>query len=325
MTEETNAMSPNEPDQMQSDDSSLLEYLVLDEAPDITVARVVLGLTMYLDEPLRWAQKGAALALSSFLKRAPVDRLQWYTTSLLSDWHPVGPDGHQKLVESICSWSLSRPRHLLWFRLVDDTGAPSVEFSYREMDPAFQRRCSTLQMALPDTSDPAQLVSLAMEIADHGRFLCGTGGYAVRWNEHEKSTALWEAYDWSRRYLGLDIQDLDEMAWHAGEGLPGTGWLTLLGDRFAEQLEIEGAKLFGNPSAGGVKRLPVRDGWVVQAGSAPTLGDVNRLGYPKAYAEVACRLAPYFIQDVPEYLGGFLENEATSKWLRRFVEPEGWS
>ena len=318
-------MNPSEPDEMQSDEASSGEYLVLEEAPDVAVARIVLGLTWYLDEPLQWAQQGAAHALASFLKIAPVDRLQWYTSSHLSDWHRVETGGHQKLTENLCSWSLAKPRHLLWFRLVDDTGAPSVEFSYREMDPAMQRRCSTLEVALPHSSNPEQLVRIATEIAKAGGFLCGTAGYAIRWNEHEKSTALWEAYDWCRRFLGLDLQDVDEMAWHAGEGLPGTGWLTFLGQGWAERLGIKAAELFANASASHVKLLPLKGGVAVQAGAAPTLGDVNRLGHPQAYAEVARRLAQYFIKDIPKYLGGFTENEATSKWLRRFIEPEGWS
>jgi len=54
---------------------------VLEEAPRICVADVTLGLTVYLAEPLIWAQKGAATLLGVFGGVARGAGVRWWRTS----------------------------------------------------------------------------------------------------------------------------------------------------------------------------------------------------------------------------------------------------
>ncbi|WP_224363119.1 type VI immunity family protein [Hyalangium versicolor] len=295
---------------------------VLLESPDVTLARWSLGLTLYLDEPFVWASEGAAALLARYLEVAPVDRLAWYTTSMLPDWHRFTPRTTEGLLRSLSvPWSEVRVRHLFTFRLVDDLGAPEVGFFYKEIDEARGRR-GFLQLLLPPSHDPGDLLQLAQEISERWPVLSGVGGYMATWNEWLKSTAFWSLFRWSKRFLGLDIQDPDPMSWHVAEGLPGSNWLTLVGDKLAQKLELDVPALRQRTWTQPIRVHALRRATLVQAGSAPTLGDLNALRYPAAYAEAARALEPCFVKEPPEYWGGFFEEKRTRLWLRRLVDPE---
>jgi hypothetical protein len=302
-----------------------IPHAYLREMPEIAVARVALGLTVYLDEPLVWAREGAAAVLSGFLVRAPETGVAWYTTSLLSDWQRVGRASAEKLAEGLSRWQLTRPRHLLWVRVVDDTGAPSVAFSYREVDTERSGRAGFLQLILPQDHEPGALLDLALEVGESWPVLCAVGGHVATWNEYEKPTAFWQIYEWCRRYLGLDAQDPDAVSRHVARGLPGTSWLTLIGDALADSLGVDPGALQSHSWKTAVSVSRLTRGTLLRAGDAPELGDRNRLAYPASYAEVARRLAPYLLADPPEYFGGFAEHKATKRWMHRFLRPSEWT
>ncbi|AGC48156.1 hypothetical protein MYSTI_06883 [Myxococcus stipitatus DSM 14675] len=295
---------------------------VLEDNPAATVTRCALGLTLYLDEPLVWAGEGAVALLNRYLKLAPVERLAWYTTSTLSEWRRFTPRVAEDVLRSLAvPWSEVRVRHLFTFRLVDDLGAPGLGFIYKEMESSRGRK-GFLQILLPEEHDPAQLLQVAKEIGERWPVLCGVGGYVGTWNEWVKSTAFWSLYRSSHRYLGLDIQDPDSMAWSVSEGLPGCNWLTLVGARLAQTLELDVPALQSHPWRKGVQVHALRGATLIQAGEAPTLGDVNALEYPSAYAEAARVLEPYFVKAPTEYWGGFQEEQKTRPWLHRLAHVE---
>lgn len=296
---------------------------VLAAAPAILVARPALGLTMYLAEPMAWAREGAAAMFEVFRNQAPAANLRWYTTSQLADWFRVGGGRLHEIAQSLAHW-IGHPRQLLQVRVVDDPGAPATAFSYREIDPRRSARAATLEVFFPADSSPTSLLHLATEAATRWPILSAVGGFAASWNPHEKPTAFWEIHDWCKRYLGLDVQDADAMAWSALDGLPGTNWITLIGNVLADRARVDLDSLAARTWRHGVKAVRLPHGLLLQAGAAPTLGDVNRGEFPLAYAEVARQLAPAFVNEPPEYWGGFYEHQDTAKWLRRFVEPEGW-
>lgn len=297
--------------------------VVLEDSPEISVARPALGLTLYLAEPGRWANEQAGAVFDAFLGRAPPGALAWYTTSEIPDWHAVAGDRLEEIRRGWRDW-MGTARNLLQVKVVDDTGAPSVGFVYREVDERVTRRTATLELVLPAESDPAGLVALAAEAARRGPLLSGVGGFTATWNPHEKPTAFWEIHDWCKRFVGLDVQDADAMAWDAFDGLPGSGWLTLVGNVAADRLRLDLASLAAGPWQHGVVATPLPHGLLLQAGPAPVLGDLNRGEFPWAYAEVARRLAPAFVKEPTPFWGGFRDHGDTLAWLRRLVEPEGW-
>jgi hypothetical protein len=71
--------------------------------------------------------------------------------------------------------------------------------------------------------------------------------------------------------------------------------------------------------------MPLTHGTLVRAGERPTLGDLNALVYPAAYAEVAHRLAPLLPADPRPFPQWGDDAKETAAWVRRFVAPEGWS
>ena len=296
--------------------------LCLTDDPDTNVTEVALGLTMYLDDPLHWAQRGAGQALDAFLLHAPADRLAWYTTSMVPEWHRAGASGARMLTDMVSSERIDRIRHLFSFELVDNTDVPKTGFVYREYDPGRGGpRASVLEISLLQQTDPQALVALTTAIAQIGPFHCGVGGFAARWNPFEKNTSFTEIHGWTRRYLGLDVGDADAMSWDAVEGLPGTTWLTLIGPSLAAAREIDLAAL-ASLRWDDVTATAVGGGLLLQAGAEPTTGDRNRLTYHKAYAEVARVLAPYFVEEPPELGGKFWREKHTRPWQRRFLEPD---
>jgi hypothetical protein len=296
---------------------------VLAAAPAVSVARPALGLALYLAEPVAWTRENAAAMFEAFWARVPEGRLRWYTTSELTDWFRVGQNGRDGIVRALSRW-IGQPRQLLQLRVVDDAGAPSAAFVYREIDPRRCSRSATLELVLPPETDPEELVALAAEAARLGPLLSGVGGFTATWNPHEKPTAFWDIHDWCKRFVGLDVQDAEAMAWHAFDGLPGSNWLTLVGNVAADRVRLDLAALAAGPWKHGVKATPLAHGLLLQAGPAPVLGDLNRGEFPWAYAEVARRLAPAFVKEPTPFWGGFHEHGDTVAWLRRLVEPEGW-
>lgn len=299
--------------------------LCLTDDPDTNVAEVTLGMTFYLADPLHWAQRGAGQALDAFLGPAPLDRLTWYTTSMLEDWHRTGEAGTRGLPGMLSNELIARIRHLFSFELADRTDVPRAGFVYREYDPGRGGpRASVIEASLPQEADPAALVELASAIVQSGPVYCAVGGYAARWNPFEKNTSYTEIHGWTRRYLGLDVCDADAMSWAAVQGLPGTNWLTFLGPALAAARDDLDLAALAARGWGSAIATSVGGGLLLQAGPGPTAGDRNRLGYPKIYAEVARALAPYFVEEPPELGGKFWREQHTRPWQRRFLEPDGW-
>jgi hypothetical protein len=296
--------------------------MALAAAPHVLVARPALGLTLYLGDPAAWARSGAA-ALFDVFRRLPQVKLNWYTTSQLTDWFRVDGNRLDQISGALSGW-LGRPRHLLQTRVVDDPGAASIAFAYREVDLRLARTAPTLEILLPPDRDPAQLLALASQAATLGPILFGIGGYVASWNPHEKPTAFWEIHGWCKRYLGLDVQDADATAWRILDGIPGTNWLTLIGPALADRLKLDLGRLEAGPWGPGIVAKSLPHALLLRAGELPVLGDLNRAEFPSSYAEVARRLAPLFVAEPAGYWGGFYENEDTVKWLRRLVEPESW-
>jgi len=299
---------------------------VLDEAPSICVARVALGVTIYIADPVPWATGAASLALGHFLRTCPSAELRWWTTSHLESWRAIrDPNEIATLRGALASRTIGPPlRHLFRFDIGDRIDSPAAGFSYRECDPDRSRRMSVLQVCLPDDTAPEHLGELLVRLTTAGPIWCAIGGYAASWFELEKPTAFADLYGWCRRYLGLDVQDPEQASWRVHEGLPSTNWLTYLGPDFLRSREIDAAAM-RKAAAPPVTISDAAGGLFVKAGPAPALGDVNRAEFPSALAQAAVLLDRCLIEEPPEFWGTFYEKKATKAWQRRFVAPDGWS
>jgi hypothetical protein len=290
-----------------------------------TVVRAELGLTAYLAEPRLWATEGAARVLRAFLELVPSDGPSFYTTSLLTSWRVRGRDP-AALADALSARGLVHDllRHHFFFRLADDPGAPGLGFSYTEIDPARATRSAVLELTLPAGTDPARLLALAETVARTGPLHALVGGWAARWNPRWRALAFSQLHRWCRRFLGLDVQVPEEMAWLTPEALPGAGWLTLVGEPVARARGLELAALAAARWRHPVRAASLPAGLLLQAGPAPSLGDVNALGWPAPQAEVARALADHLVPDPPAFWGDFHDRGDTKRWFRRLLAPQDW-
>ena len=306
--------------------SSPVDALVLAADPRVTLARVELGATLYLDEPLHWAREGAARALEAFLAETPAELRCWFTTSHLDHWKAGRPEREPEWVENLRVTRLTgEPRHLFEFAVADDGRAPSQGFRYREVDPRRANRAPILEVTLPQEATGAQLESLVRRVVACGPILCGVGGAVVRWNPEFRRSAFAQIRGWCRRFLGVDVQWSEQACWTARERLPGSNWLTLAGPGFAASPELDAVRAL----VSGGREIDVSDAGggtvLIRAGREPTLGDRNALDFPGAMAEVAGTLVKLFGPG-PEGTGVWRTRDpGPDAWMHRLVDPEGWT
>lgn len=302
----------------------LSDPLVLAAEPTVVLARVVLRLTIYTDDPLTWARGLAAEVMRSYLRLLGPRPFRWNTTSRLDRYRRVDAEGLDALAGHLTAEHLTRPRHQFSFRLVDRTDAPIEEMSYREVDPARFGHAGVLSLSFAMSRDPSDLLQLALEIGNTAPFWSGVGGYAVAIHPLAQPEAFTFAHRLARRFIGLDVQDPEAMGRVARTGLPGTNWLTLIGkpliDALPDLAHIRDREL---RSAGTVV-MALRRGLLVRAGERPVPGDLNELETPAAYHEIAHVLRPHFVPEVEEYPGEFGRSAHTTAFLHRLADPEGW-
>ncbi len=299
---------------------------VLREQPSVGVARVGLGLTVYLADAVTWASEAAALLLRDFLRVAPRAELLWYTTSRLTVWNRVAPDDLDQLVEVLSTpWTQRRVRHCFSFRLANDVGAPDAGFWYHEVEPSRAGVAGFVQIVLPTDSPPDDLLQLATAVGHSAPVWSFVGGYLATFHPHVRPTAFWCIHAWCRRYLGLDVQDPEQGGQRAATGLLGSSWLTFLGRPLVKALDVDLDALVAPPWKGAVEATSLLGGTLLKAGAAPVLGDLNRMQYPTVYAEVARRLAPLLVQEPPRFPGKFRVEDDVQAWMHRFVDTREWA
>jgi hypothetical protein len=136
----------------------------LTHQPEVTIARPTLGMVLYLNDPVAWAHQHVANVCARFLELVGTDRLHWFMTSTMDRWQPVKPDDVPPLIEQLRVPELfGRIRHWLLFRLVDDCGAPSVGFEYREVDPRRSPRLGYIRLTFPLKHSTDDLLALMLE------------------------------------------------------------------------------------------------------------------------------------------------------------------
>ena len=289
------------------------------------LARAPLGLTAYLDRPEQWAHGGAERIFSLFLERVPRSYLRFMSTSVMSTWKGVDETTLPEVLESMrYAGALRGMRHLFWMKLANDPGAPALGISYTEVDPRRASRAGVLEITLPETWDPQALLELALEILDTAPVHSLVGGFTFRYDVHDEANAFNQIYCWASRYLAIDVQKAEDMAWLAPRALPGSSWLTYVGKSVASEAGIDLVSLRATAFRGDVRVTDVADGLLFRAGESPMQGDLNRMRFPFAYAEVARALAPWFASPPPDLWGTFFRQRQSELWFRRLIDPAAW-
>lgn len=317
---------PADPPAMSPDELPELWIARYERDPGRSLVRVGLGFTAYLADPEHWANGGAYRYFDFFRARIPGRFLCNMATSTNGYWRTVTGDDMDDVAESLRhALVISRPRHLFHMRLQNDGGAESVGFTYAEVDPRRADRSAVLQITFPQMSDPRDLIAHVIALLGMGPIHSLIGGLAFRWDWANEGWAFNRIYSLASRYIGIDIQKWDEMAWKTPRALPGTNWLTYVGAPLAERAGIDLEALAAHPWQHGVQSGLVQGGVMVQAGESPVQGDLNRLRLPEAYMEVARVLGPYLAPQSPKLWGPFFSYEHSDIWFRRLVDPTPWA
>jgi hypothetical protein len=293
--------------------------------PSHNVARPALGLTLYLADHAHWAHGGAASVFGRFVDLVGPS-LCWFSTSTHPSARRFDSDILGSLAEHLAVQGLTtRVRHLFEFRVADDPNAASASFTYREVDPAQSTRAASLSLTFPHDFSTDDVLQLAIEIAHEHPFHSGIAGWTVSYSRRAEREAFSHAHLQCKRFLGLDVQYPDAMAWYATTGLPGVGWLTMIGDPLLERLALAPATLTGREWSSDVGVMRLRKGVLVRAGDKPMLGDLNRVELVPALHEVAALLGPHLVAEPPPLPGTFGIEDTTARWFRRFVDPSEWA
>lgn len=294
-------------------------------APDGRMrVRAPLGVTAYLDRPEQWAHGGAERILTRFMDRVPRRHLSFLSTSVMPEWKEIDEASLPEVLDSLRNLGVMRGiRHLFWMKLANDVGAPALGFSYTEVDPTRTERTGVLEITLPETWTASELLDIALDIVETAPVCSLVGGFVFRYDVHDEAVAFNQIYRWASRYIGVDIQKAEQMAWRASGALPGSSWLTYVGASVATVAGIDLDALRVAPLQH-AERRDAGDGLMFVAGERPMLGDLNRMRFPFAYAEVARLLAPWFASPGPDFYGSFYREEHSELWFRRLVDPAAW-
>jgi hypothetical protein len=182
---------------------------------------------------------------------------------------------------------------------------------------------SVARLVVPLSTDLALLERIAVEMANRFEFRSGQAGLVFAYNPFLLETAFEAIYGLSKRFWGVDIEDLDRTLVRMATHIKGVNWITALGSDFAGKVQDRIEEL---RQATDVRIHSAGKGLVIVAGDAPDAGDQNRApGSPAPYQRVAEALAPLFLTTYPAFPSRrFIDAGDTTGWFRRFIEPAGW-
>ena len=307
-----------------STDLSAFRY----EEGGVCVVTACLELVAFSDVSVRDGAAGFANFYQVFIDRFG-DELRWYNTNDMSGMKPVD----QNVLEMVPFWfsdETSMEADVLGMRMhcgvtEQDATAPAFEMvCVQEED---ESPYSFFRIVLPCSwiahgSDA--LLDLIHQTLDGFPLLSGYGGYGFFWRVLDpsiKKKAAQHYVPWMRRHPGFSHGDTFDLPYVALTGVVNVNWVTLLGSKHLEQLggQSKLEEILADPiKIHGLKG----NGVIIQAGSEPQIGDVNRQDDLPLYRRVAQSLKPVWIPDeeaAEAWISGFDPN-TMEDWLGRYFK-----
>jgi hypothetical protein len=290
--------------------------LVFQEDGEIE-ARVGTAITFYLTQ-LEGATEGLVAAYQQVLVHlAP--QVRWYRTERMKRSAPVTPEA----LQSLPLWFSGKWPRRLEYGLILTSGQTALEvgpwgFQFFIASRNLDLEAGYFQVHLPAEwlrDEPDKVVSLARSVAEVLPFRSGHAGYGI---QHEEGAVLAERdariRAWCRRYWGLDCPDLAGIRPFVVGALKGVNWLTFLDREFCER--VGGLEALRESLPPPISLTELRSGCMIQAGSAPGLGDRNRREDPGAYRQVNEVLKPLRMES--NWSPGWCDADEALEWLERF-------
>jgi hypothetical protein len=283
------------------------------------LCQVAPSLTIYFKDPPTGDEASAALGV--FRRFCPPDKQKLVSGSRAPAFARLGDAIGKSILSS--HLELMNRRKDIAVALWDGELEESWYFTVYGVPPEHGKpRASFCKVTFPNAIDPEVVVQLASELIGKLRFLSGHGALTAQFDAAAKVDAFNRIFIWARRYLGIEVEDLNVTIDHVLDAIKGAGWLTLVGEDLWSRLVTI--------SDGGPKLSPEialsrgPHGALLRAGPAPVLGDRNAAELPVLQAEVERALSPLKLKEHGEFVGRFAEEKATMPWLNRFLTPDGW-
>jgi len=170
-----------------------------------------------------------------------------------------------------------------------------------------------VQFMLPLSENPALLEQLAIELAEHIGFYSGHGGLSFTYNTQNKYAAFDAIYACSRRFWGIDIENLNGTLTQMQSSIKGISWLTLLGEPLlkSDQTPIQ---LDDFAAIDQVLVRKQKHGALIRIGDQPNPLDQHRpASITQSYGAVASLLDALYVKSHPDFEGyRFIDNGDSS-------------
>jgi hypothetical protein len=286
---------------------------------DAVLCRVSLGMTLYL--PGAPTREDIMRAYGVYRSICPAERRTLVTTARNPLFLPMPDDDLGHVYRSLETQDSRRDEGIvIW------DGKDSKQWTFWMQgwfDPQKgAETASFCQVLMPEDCDPDLLYALVSGLAQEVPLLSGHAGYTTQFNAQFKGAAFDQIYAWTKRYLGIEVEDLNLTLPLMRDALKGANWLTVVGNTLWDRLLNHPKRPRHLPD--GVKFETLRQGRLFRAGSEPVIGDRNRRASPVPYAAVERLLEPIKLMEHPEFAGRFGEEQATNAWLRRLLAPDAW-
>src|SRR5262245_30183826 len=271
---------------------------------DDFLCRTALVLTLYLPEPPTRAQGLDAWRV--FASVCPPDRMKYIMDKKAAEYDELPASPKESDIEP---YLREMDRRLDQGVVIWDGGEAScwgfnIEGVFEPDEPP---QASFCQIIFPDEAPPRLMLDTARGLADCLPFLSGHGGLAALFSRPMKDEAFTQIYAWTKRYLGLEVEDLNRTLPVALEGAKGANWLTLVGNTFWDRLKQ--ANKGAEPQPPPLIKVEDRgQGKLIIAGDLPVFADRNRAEFPDAYAAAERLILPIKVKSHPEFSGRFQED-----------------
>lgn len=284
------------------------------------LCRVTFGMTLYLpdapscDEILR--------AYLVYRKFCPPERRTLITTVRKSLFLPLAIDDIDHVRRSLQDQDRRRDEGIVIWDGNDVK--PWMFWMQGWMDQRGSTKAASFcQILMPENISCEVLHSIAHDIADQLPLLSGHAGYTAQFNARLKRTAFNQIYIWAKRFLGIEVEDLNLTLPLMRDAIKGANWLTIVGSELWERL-IKQHPIPFQQVPEGIVMEHLRYATLIKAGQSPTLGDRNRQDIPWLYGTVEKELEPIKVRDHPEFAGKFSDNHETGAWFQRLMTESAW-
>jgi hypothetical protein len=304
-------------------------FEVVDRASKLRIVSLGFDVVLYTDRNFTDIAPSVLHAYDRFLELCPPERLKWYANENMNKHKPCA----KRELELPRVWLRKGGprRETLKIDLHDgETYAHTPEFlfwmygeEHRKRDPSDSANMVRLGFPAEWGRDrPGELLELAKDLCNHFPFQSGHSGYVfqtTRYRINSSETAAWKL---GRRYPGPDIRnEVGDMVAVRSDGIKGVNWLTIVCDVFLKR--IGGPEKLKKVAGKDVEWIRVEGGWILKAGPAPAIGDLNQGDTLPAYRAVYRALEPLQRPTMERY-GSFsmLEEDSTERtdaWMRRFA------